>query len=126
MQMTRTQRARVANLKQELQVQNQATYVEQAHTAKHLHAANERDSRIETHTVSQLEHTLDQLQRKILLEEYVHQAASDFFKASQAELCDTSVEWGDRTKTDGEAQEHQVNVRARPSLLCYCHCITNK
>ena len=106
----RVNRSRLAKLKEEIKLNNKQTYIQHVHTQKEIASTNERCGRIEDQLVTDLGTQLETLQKQILLEEFVHQAASDYFRKAQGEMQDLTISWGERGRVDSDLKEAEIEV----------------
>ena len=130
MQAVRESKAEIGTLKEELRVQNKATYIEQAHTSLDLDCTIGCANRLQEEEIQDLEKELRELDNMTVVEEHAHRAAATQLQKLQADLTKQIKQWGAKLQVDAQEKKRALDVCIRCNVsLCAerlfkQHCIS--
>jgi hypothetical protein len=106
-------KSKIAALKEEMRLRNKECHVQECHVACALAGGNGCSAMLKDQEVADLEHELEQLKKKILLERHVQMSVASHLSKQQADLQAEANRWQERAQSDSRAQEIHLEVRCR-------------
>jgi IQ calmodulin-binding motif len=99
-----------AKLKEDIKVQNQATYIERSHVNKQLSCKHGAESALKKQEIVDLQKRLHDLQTKEQIEQQVHEAIQKQFQELQGSFQLIAASWSDQTTSDSTTKIKALEV----------------
>lgn len=108
-----------AKLKEDIKAQNHIVYVEKSHIEKELSRARGANAMIKRREIEDLQRTLNELEKKKLLEQHAYRTVEEHFDELQATLQTITASWGTKMAVDSDLKLNTLEVNTLELSACH-------